>query len=210
MDMTKHQEVLKLIEELQTLTTFRRILTYGTLGTLKLALSRWIHDDVVIFFENYLEKLDNAVLEFNKTDHKVFVNRTTIGEMYNLTRIHTSSPTSSNNAFFYETIFHIINEVLLNIVKNIIDIIYDEDSTLLKPGYTLKSLAKLNYSDHLFMITKDLIVSYYALVTTEELKSLQYIRDNTDFMKTIILELEIEISSYIRSKYSSDINYRSL
>lgn len=29
-------------------------------------------------------------------------------------------------------------------------------------------------------------------------------------MKTIILELEIKTSSYIRGKYSSDINYRNL
>lgn len=202
--MNKHQSVLDLIEELKQLSTLDRIGTYGMFGTLRLALSRWFNDDVIVYFENYLEKLDEAVIKFNKTEYKIYFNRTVLGELYNLTRFNTNSPNTKRDAdkFFY-AFFNVLNETTLEVLKAGIDEIYDNDSSVLTSGSTLKSLTKLNYSSELYSTIKDIIITYSSLVMNDELKNLEYVRDHTSFMRDILATLDQQITTYIRSKYAN-------
>lgn len=202
--MNKHQSVLDLIEELKQLSTLDRIGTYGMFGTLRLALSRWFNDDVIIYFENYLEKLDEAVIKFNKTEYKIYFNRTVLGELYNLTRFNTNSPNTKRDAdkFFY-AFFNVLNETTLEVLKAGIDEIYDNDSSVLTTGSTLKSLTKLNYSSELYSTIKDIVITYSSLVMNDELKNLEYVRDHTNFMRDILATLDQQITTYIRSKYAN-------
>lgn len=206
MDNIKHQEVLNLIQELQQLGTLKRIATYGMFGTLYLAVSRWVHEDVVVYFENYLEKLDNAILVFNKTEYKIYINRAILGEIYNLTRIHAdTSPSSREKEKFFIQFFALLNEANLEIIKAGIDEIYDTDPNLLGRGSTLKSLVRLNYNSDLYHIIKDLIISYSSLVMNDELNKLQLVRDSTTFMRDTLTTLDSQVVAYIRSKYASDV-----
>lgn len=202
--MNKHQSVLDLIEELKQLSTLDRIGTYGIFGTLRLALSRWFNDDVIVYFENYLEKLDEAVIKFNKTEYKIYFNRTVLGELYNLTRFNTNSPNTKRDAdkFFY-AFFNVLNETTLEVLKAGIDEIYDNDSSVLTTGSTLKSLTKLNYSSELYSTIKDIVITYSSLVMNDELKNLEYVRDHTSFMRDILATLDQQITTYIRSKYAN-------
>jgi hypothetical protein len=201
--MTKHQLVLNLIQELQQLSTMDRVNAYGLFKTIRLALSRWINDDVVIYFDSYLEKLDKTILQFNKTEYKIFVNRTVLGELYNLTRLTSSSPNVTKNNTFFDQFFSILNEVTFEIVKAGIDEIYDTDPNILRSGSTLKSLQKLSYETNLSYLLKDILVSYSSLVMNDELKNLQFIRDNTTFMRDTLGSLDQRVTMYIRSKYAN-------
>lgn len=211
MDNIKHQEVLNLIQELQQLGTLKRIATYGMFNTLYLAISRWIHEDVVVYFENYLEKLDNAILVFNKTEYKIFINRAMLGEIYNLSRWNAEvSPSSREKDKFFNQLFALLNEANLEIIKAGVDEIYDNDPNLLGRGSTLKSLVKLNYNSDLYYIIKDLIISYSSLVMNDELNKLQLVRDSTTFMRDTLTTLDSQVVSYIRSKYAADVYTRTV
>jgi hypothetical protein len=139
-----------------------RVNAYGLFKTIRLSLSRWINDDVVIYFDNYLEKLDKAILQFNKTEYKIFVNRTVLGELYNLTRLNSSSPNVTKNNTFFVQFFNILNEVTFEIIKAGIDEIYDTDPNILKSGSTLKSLQRISYETSLSYLLKDILVSYIS------------------------------------------------
>jgi len=201
--MSKHQLVLNLIQELQQLSTMDRVNAYGLFKTIRLSLSRWINDDVVMYFDSYLEKLDKTILQFNKTEYKIFVNRTVLGELYNLTRLNSSSPNVTKNNTFFVQFFSILNEVTFEIVKAGIDEIYDTDPNILKSGSTLKSLQRISYETNLSYLLKDILVSYSSLVMNDELKNLQFIRDNTTFMRDTLGSLDQRVTMYIRSKYAN-------
>lgn len=200
--MSKHQEVLSLIEELRTLGTLSRMVDYGPIDTLKYGISRFLNHEVYNYFKEYLEVLDEAILFFNETPYRVNIDRYTLGELYNVTKDSTTSAES-----FFIKFFETVNLITLEILKAGIDEAYDNDAPL-KGTNSLRAIAKINYSSESFDYMSNVITQYYITIANKPfsiiniLSYLKRFRFDTAFITSTVHFLEKEVIEYIKIKYS--------
>lgn len=200
--MSKHQEVLNLIEELQKLGTLSRIVAYGPIDTLKYGISRFFNSDVNDYFEDYLEVLDKAILFYNSSAYKVNIDRYTLGELYNVTKNNSSTVEE-----FFLKFFETINLVTLEIIKAGIDEAYDNNAPL-KGIVSLRAITKIDYNSEHFDYMSNMISQYYITVANKPFNIinlfsyLKRFRLDTNFISSTVRALEKEVVDYIKIKYS--------
>lgn len=192
-----------LVEELLKIGTLGRIIDYGPFDTLKLGLSRFFNHEVNSYFEDYLEELDKTVIFFNDSPYRVNIDRYTLGELYNKTKLDTMD----REKFFIE-FFQALNLITLEVIKAGIDEIYDHSPAILKGVNSLRSINRLNYESEHFDYLQNIITKYYITVANKPfsliniISPLKRFRLDTAFISTAVKELETEVIKYIRIKYS--------
>ena len=188
--MNKHYEVLSLIEELKKLGTLSRIVDYGPIDALRFGISRYFNSEVNEYFEDYLEKLDRAIVFFNTTDYKVNIDRYTLGELYNVTKNNTSSAEE-----FFKLFFESLNLITLEIIKAGIDEAYDNNAPL-KGISSLRTITKIDYSSVHFDYMINIISEYYIVIANKPLSLinlfsyLKRFRLDTNFISSTVKSLE--------------------
>lgn len=193
----------KLIQELQKLNMFERSFMYGPLDTLSLGLSRFFNSEVNEYFENYLEQLDKTIIFYNKSLYKVNVDRYTLGELYNKSRLNTI-----DSETFFIKFFESINLITSEIIKAGLDEIYDNDNSLLKGVSSLRSIIKINYQSEHFDYLQSVITNYYITIANKPfniinlVSPLKRFRLDTNFISSTVKNLETDIINYIKNKYS--------
>lgn len=198
-----YDKTLNLIQELKKYRTLGRIfVSYGPIDTLKLAISRLLNNDVYNYFEEFLEDLDKTIVFFNNSRYKVNIDRYTLGELYNTTRL--DSETSEE---FFIKVFDTLNLIVLEIIKAGIDEAYDNGAPL-KGISSLRNITKINYRSEHFDHLSNVITNYYITIANKPfniiniLSYLKRYRLNTYFISSTVIALEKEVISYIRTKYS--------
>lgn len=196
-------DVLRLINELKEYRTLGRIfVSYGPIQTLKLAISRILNNEVYHYFEGFLEDLDQAIIFYNNSRYKVNIDRYTLGELYNTTRL--GSETSEE---FFIKFFETLNLIVLEIIKAGIDEAYDNGAPL-KGISSLRNITKMDYRSEHFDYLSNVITNYYITIANKPfniiniLSYLKRYRLNTHFISSTVIALEKDVISYIRTKYS--------
>lgn len=201
----KHDNVLILIEELKKIRTLGRIFVdYGPIDTLRLAISRLFNHDVNKYFENYLEVLDAAIVYYNTTTYRLNIDRYTLGELYNVTKLNSES--WDGNDFFIK-FFEGLNLIVLEIIKAGIDELVDNDISLENVN-SLRGLTNLDYNSQHYTHLQNVITGYYITIANKPFNIinifsyLKRFRLNTNFISSTVLQLETDVLDYIKLKYS--------
>lgn len=193
-----------IIEELQQMGTVERIFRYNPINTLALAVRRVLDHEIYNYFNDFLTKLDDAIMYYNTTQYKIPINRIDIGELYN-----TSTLASANAAGFFEVFFSSVNSLFSELLKSAVDEAMNNGLSLTNVNSTI-TFANLNHNSEHFKLVKQLILDYQKLLLNKPINvislisSLKRYRVTTGFNITVMNDLDTRFLDYVKQKLSTD------
>lgn len=210
MSQTLHNQLIDFLvirEELEKLGPFNRMYTYGPIKLLSIKLSQVFNSEVYNHFEKFLITLDDTIVFFNnETNYKVQVNRTDLGEFFNVATVKSES----NPDAFFRTLMGTVNHFMLAVLRSLIDEMYDNDFNI-QNITSVQSLSNTKYSSIAMESVKVLIKEYLNLLSSKPtaLSLLSYLKRyniTSSFISEYTSSLETQLIDYIRTKKSIQSN----
>lgn len=200
-------DFLILQEELEKLGPFNRMYTYGPIKLIGLKISQFFNSEVYDHFERFLITLDDTIMLFNtETNYRVNVNRSDLGEFFNV----ATTKSEKNPEQFFRVLMLTINQFMLSVFKSLIDEMYDKGFDI-KTITSLQSLQNSKYASITMESTKVLIKEYLNLLSAKPtaLSLFSYLKRfniTTSLIDDMTTDLNTKLVEYIRLKKSIQSN----
>ncbi len=210
--------VYHLIQEVQQWSTLERIFRYGIGSTLGLAIFRGFNSDVLNYFRPLLEKIDETVQYFDKTEFPAsrYINRADIGELYNISKTQLHSDDNIIRTFLSNIegdedqrmlamFFFNTNELIALLFRCYIDELV-QNNVQINGITSVSSLLSANYNSKSKQVLQNLIDEYTNALSNKPtsvinvFSSLKREYLTSKFISMMFLDLDQKVTKYIAKK----------